>query len=164
MQTGDLQRMYVTSTTAGSIPLAAFIKVRTVTGPLMILRHNLYPASFVNADAAIGARSGEAIQALREVADKNLAPSMRVEYTELAFLQQLAGNTAMYAFLLAVILVFLVLAAQYESWALPLAVILVVPMCLLCSIAGVIFAGRTLTSSLRSVSWCWSAWPARTRF
>lgn len=144
MQTQDLQRMYVTSATAGSIPLAAFIKVRTVTGPLMILRHNLYPASFVNADAAIGASSGEAIQALREVADKNLAPSMRVEYTELAFLQQLAGNTAMYAFLLAVVLVFLVLAAQYESWALPLAVILVVPMCLLCSIAGVIFAGMDI--------------------
>lgn len=144
MQTQDLHRMYVTSSTAGSIPLAAFIQVRTVTGPLMILRHNLYPASFVNADAAIGASSGEAIQALREVADKNLAPSMRVEYTELAFLQQLAGNTAMYAFLLAVILVFLVLAAQYESWALPLAVILVVPMCLLCSIAGVIFAGMDI--------------------
>jgi multidrug efflux pump len=140
MQTQDLQRMYVTSTTAGSIPLASFVRVRTVTGPLMILRHNLYPASFVNADAAVGASSGEAIQALREVADRNLAPSMRVEYTELAFLQQLAGNTAMYAFLLAVVLVFLVLAAQYESWALPLAVILVVPMCLLCSIGGVIFA------------------------
>ena len=144
MQTQDLQRMYVTSNTAGSIPLAAFIRVRTVTGPLMILRHNLYPAVFVNADAAVGASSGEAIQALREVADKNLAPSMRVEYTELAFLQQLAGNTAMYAFLLAVVLVFLVLAAQYESWALPLAVILVVPMCLLCSIAGVIFAGMDI--------------------
>jgi multidrug efflux pump len=144
MQTQDLQRMYVTSNTAGSIPLASFVRVRTVTGPLMILRHNLYPASFVNADAAVGASSGEAIKALREVADKNLAPSMRVEYTELAFLQQLAGNTAMYAFLLAVILVFLVLAAQYESWALPLAVILVVPMCLLCSIAGVIFAGMDI--------------------
>ena len=69
---------------------------------------------------------------------------MRAEYTELAFLQQLAGNTAMYAFLLAVMLVFLVLAAQYESWALPLAVILVVPMCLLCSIVGVITAGMDI--------------------
>jgi multidrug efflux pump subunit AcrB len=64
-----------------------------------------------------------------------------VEYTELAFLQQLAGNTAMYAFLLAVVLVFLVLAAQYESWSLPLAVILVVPMCLLCAVVGVRMAG-----------------------
>ena len=91
-----------------------------------------------------GASSGEAIMHSRRVADQNLAPSMRAEYTELAFLQQLAGNTAMYAFLLAVVLVFLVLAAQYESWALPLAVILVVPMCLLCSIIGVITAGMDI--------------------
>ena len=140
MQTQDLQRMYVTSATAGSVPLASFIRIKPVTGPLMIIRHNLYQAAFVNADAAPGASSGEAIDALKKVADQNVAPSMRVEYTELAFLQQLAGNTAMYAFLLAVVLVFLVLAAQYESWALPLAVILVVPMCLLCSIIGVIAA------------------------
>jgi multidrug efflux pump len=144
METRDLQRMYVTSTSAGSVPLAAFVRVRTVTGPLMIIRHNLYQAAFVNADAEIGASSGEAIQALKDTADRNLAPSMRTEYTELAFLQQLAGNTAMYAFLLAVVLVFLVLAAQYESWSLPLAVILVVPMCLLCSIAGVIMAGMDI--------------------
>jgi multidrug efflux pump len=144
MQTQDLQRMYVTSSTAGSVPLSSFIRIKVVTGPLMIIRHNLYQAAFVNAEAAVGASSGEAIQALKDVADRNLAPSMRVEYTELAFLQQLAGNTAMYAFLLAVILVFLVLAAQYESWALPLAVILVVPMCLLCSVVGVIVAGMDI--------------------
>lgn len=144
MQTQDLQRMYVTSASAGSVPLASFIRITPVTGPLMIIRHNLYQSAFVNADAAVGASSGEAIEALKRIADENLAPSMRAEYTELAFLQQLAGNTAMYAFLLAVILVFLVLAAQYESWALPLAVILVVPMCLLCSIIGVITAGMDI--------------------
>ncbi|MFN9720889.1 MAG: efflux RND transporter permease subunit [Planctomycetota bacterium] len=144
MQTVDLQRMYVPAGNRGSIPLAGFVTPRTVTGPLMIIRHNLYPSAFVNADAAVGASSGEAITALKDAADRNLAPSMRAEYTELAYLQQMAGNTAMYAFLLAVILVFLVLAAQYESWALPLAVILVVPMCLLCSIAGVIMAGMDI--------------------
>ncbi len=144
MQTVDLQRMYVPTTNQTSIPLASFVTPRTVTGPLMIIRHNLYPSAFINADAAVGASSGEAITALKDVADRNLAPSMRAEYTELAYLQQMAGNTAMYAFLLAVILVFLVLAAQYESWALPLAVILVVPMCLLCSIAGVIMAGMDI--------------------
>jgi len=144
MGTQDLQRMYVNSATVGSVPMASFIRIRPVTGPLMIIRHNLYQAAFVNADAAVGASSGEAIAALKQVAEHNLAPSMRVEYTELAFLQQMAGNTAMYAFLLAVVLVFLVLAAQYESWALPLAVILVVPMCLLCSIVGVITAGMDI--------------------
>src|SRR5262249_55601320 len=71
---------------------------------------------------------------------QELPPSMRPEWTELALLQLQTGNTAMWVFVLAVVLVFLVLAAQYESWALPLAVILVVPMCLLCAIAGVQFA------------------------
>src|SRR5437667_10766784 len=69
---------------------------------------------------------------------------MRAEWTELALLQLQAGNTAMLAFVLAVVLVFLVLAAQYESWALPLAVILVVPLCLLCSVAGVLFTGKAV--------------------
>ena len=140
MRTEDLRRMYIRSSTAGSVPLASFIRVKSVPGPLMIYRHNLYPAAFVNADAASGVSSWEAITSLKDVADEQLAPSMKVEYTELAFLQQLAGNTAMYAFLLAVVLVFLVLAAQYESWSLPLAVILVVPMCLLCSVVGVVAA------------------------
>ena len=141
MRTDDLRRMYVRSPTAGSVPLASFVRVRSVPGPLMIYRHNLYPAAFVNADAASGVSSWEAITSLKSLAEQQLAPSMRVEYTELAFLQQLAGNTAMYAFLLAVVLVFLVLAAQYESWSLPLAVILVVPMCLLCAVVGVRAAG-----------------------
>ncbi|MFM7056491.1 MAG: efflux RND transporter permease subunit [Planctomycetota bacterium] len=144
MRTEDLQRMFVRSPAAGSVPLSAFIRVRPVPGPLMIYRHNLYPASFVNADARAGVSSGEAIEALSRAAERGLAPGMKVEYTELAFLQQLAGNTAMYAFLLAVVLVFLVLAAQYESWLLPLAVILVVPMCLLCSVAGVNWSGMDI--------------------
>src|SRR5207245_7509974 len=70
--------------------------------------------------------------------------SMRHEWTELALLQLQAGNTAMWVFFLAVVLVFLVLAAQYESWSLPLAVILVVPMCLLCSVAGVVLASMDI--------------------
>jgi multidrug efflux pump len=94
----------------------------------------------VNADIASGASSGQAIQRLEQIARANAVSGIRVEWTELALLQLMAGNTALYAFLLAVILVFLVLAAQYESWSLPLAVILVVPMCLLCSIAGVLVA------------------------
>ena len=88
----------------------------------------------------MGTSSGQAIEQLERIAKGQLVQSMHSTWTELAFLQLEAGNTAMYAFLLAVILVFLVLAAQYESWSLPLAVILVVPMCLLCSIAGVLFA------------------------
>src|SRR5437868_6288766 len=106
----------------------------------MLYRYNLYPVALVNANPAPGTSSGTAIEQLEKVARNNLGPSMRPEWTELALLQLKAGNTAMFAFVLAVVLVFLVLAAQYESWSLPLAVILVVPMCLLCSIAGVVFA------------------------
>ena len=78
---------------------------------------------------------------MQEIADKELPQSMASEWTDLAFLQLAAGNSAMYFFFLAVVFVFLVLAAQYESWKLPLAVILVVPMCLFCSVVGLQIAG-----------------------
>jgi multidrug efflux pump len=78
---------------------------------------------------------------MQEIADEQLPRTMAYEWTELTYLQLEAGNKAMFVFALAVMFVFLVLAAQYESWSLPLAVILVVPMCLLCSVSGVVFAG-----------------------
>ena len=140
MQPDDLKKLYVRSNHNTMVPLLTFAKIREVSGPVMLNRYNLYSAALVNADAPPGTSSGQAIGLLEDVARKNMLPSMRPEWTELAFLQLEAGNTAMYAFILAVVLVFLVLAAQYESWSLPLAVILVVPMCLLCSIAGVLVA------------------------
>src|SRR5439155_23134403 len=91
-----------------------------------------------------GYSSGQAIDQLETKIQNVLPPTMRQEWTELALLQLQTGNTAMYVFLLAVVLVFLVLAAQYESWSLPLAVILVVPMCLLCSVAGDNLAGMDI--------------------
>src|SRR5205823_5647809 len=109
-------------------------------GPVMVMRYNMYPSAAVHADAGPDTSSGQAIAGLEQLANAELPQSMRTEWTELALLQLQTGNTAMWVFLLAVVLVFLVLAAQYESWTLPLAVILVVPMCLLCSIAGVVFA------------------------
>jgi multidrug efflux pump subunit AcrB len=140
MEGDDLARLYVKSDRARMVPLMSFAKLRQVSGPVMLNRYNLYSAAAVNADAAPGTSSGQAIDLLEKVAQGNVIQSMRPEWTELALLQLQAGNTAMYAFLLAVVLVFLVLAAQYESWSLPLAVILVVPMCLLCSVFGVIVA------------------------
>jgi multidrug efflux pump len=140
MQADDLSRLYVKSERERMVPLMSFAKIRQVSGPVMLNRYNLYSAATINADAAPGTSSGQAIDLLEKVAKSNVIQSMRPEWTELALLQLQAGNTAMYAFLLAVVLVFLVLAAQYESWSLPLAVILVVPMCLLCSVFGVIVA------------------------
>lgn len=132
----DLRLLKVRNEHGGMVPLASVVRVRESRGPLLLYRYNLYPAAAVNLDAAPGTSSGEAIKTMEAAADQNLLSGMRWEWTELAQLQVGASDTAMYAFVLAVVLVFLVLAAQYESWALPMAVIFVVPMCLLCSIYG----------------------------
>jgi multidrug efflux pump subunit AcrB len=124
----------------GMVPFGTVAKLRTVNGPVLVLRYNMYRSAAVNGNAAPGVSSSQAIEAMDEAARPVLPRSMRAEWTELALLQLKTGNTAMVAFVLAVVLAFLVLAAQYESWSLPLAVILVVPMCLLFSIAGVLAA------------------------
>jgi multidrug efflux pump len=119
------------------VPLATLAQARPISGPAMVVRYNMYPAAPINGGVAAGTSSGRAIQVIGRLADETLPPAMAFQWTELTYMQILAGGTAMIVFGLAVVLVFLVLAAQYESWSLPLAVILVVPMCLLCSIAGV---------------------------
>jgi multidrug efflux pump len=139
-----LKQLKVKNDKGGMTPLMAFSRVRESSGPMMVVRYNMYPAAMVNGNPAKGTSSGQAIQMMDEVSRANMAPSMRAEWTEIALLQQQAGDRAMFAFLLAVVLVFLVLAAQYESWALPLAVILVVPMCLLCAVAGVVIAKQDI--------------------
>jgi len=140
----DLNRLKVRNSHGDMVPLASVMTLRESTGPVMLLRYNLYSSAAINANAGPGASSGQAIARMQEIAQQGIVQGMRTEWTELALLQLQAGNTAMYAFLLAVVLVFLVLAAQYESWALPLAVILVVPMCLLCSIGGVLMTGMDI--------------------
>src|SRR5262249_40294342 len=97
-------------------------------------------AAAVHADAGPGTSSGQAIARLEEITDDQLPQAMRPEWTELAYLQLQTGDTAMWVFVLAVALVFLVLAAPYPSWSLPLAVILVVPLCLLCAVSGILIA------------------------
>ena len=109
-----------------------------------------------------GVSTGDAIKTIDQLAGETLPLSMKAEWTELMFMQIRAGNTALYVFLLSVVCVFLALAALYESWTLPLAVILVVPLCLLCSVAGVLFTNRDVNISCRSAWWCWSGWRART--
>ncbi len=121
----------------GMVPIGALADVREVNGPLILTRYNMYPAAAINGSPAPGVSSRQAIDLMEQLADQELLPAMRCEWTEMAYLELQAGNTAMIIFALAVVMVFLVLAAQYESWSLPLAVILVVPMCLLSAIAGV---------------------------
>jgi hydrophobe/amphiphile efflux-1 (HAE1) family protein len=122
------------------IPLGTVATVRDSSGPVMVTRYNLYPAAAISGNSLPGVSSGTVIRTMDHLADQVLPQSMTAEWTELTLLQILAGNTAIYAFGGAVLLVFLVLAFLYESWSQPLAVILVVPMCLLCAIAGVALA------------------------
>jgi multidrug efflux pump subunit AcrB len=136
-QIEDLKQLKIRSERGVMVPLAALAGIREVPGPVMVSRYNMYPAAAINGVPAPGVSSGQAIQKMEDLVRHEIPQSMRFEWTELALLQLQTGATAMYVFVLAVVLVFLVLAAQYESWSLPLAVILVVPMCLLCSVAGV---------------------------
>jgi multidrug efflux pump len=139
-QVEDVRRLKVRNARGGMVPLGALASVREEAGPLILMRYNMYPAAFINGGAAPGVSSGETIARVQQLARRHLPPSMAYEWTEMSFLEQQAGNTAMVLFALSVVMVFLVLAAQYESWALPLAIILVVPLCLLSALVGVALA------------------------
>jgi hydrophobe/amphiphile efflux-1 (HAE1) family protein len=135
-------KIRVRNATGQTVPLGSFTTVRDTTGPFRVPRHNLYPAAELDASALPGTSQGQVIAALEKLAKETLPEGISYEWTTLAFQQIRAGNTAIFAFLLAVVFVFLVLAAQYESLTLPLAVILIVPMCLVAAITGVIWRGQ----------------------
>ncbi|MGH8056747.1 MAG: efflux transporter outer membrane subunit, partial [Candidatus Entotheonellia bacterium] len=121
--------------------LGSLVEIRRTTGPDRVLRYNMYPAAEINGDTAPGFGSGQAIGTMERLAAEVLPSGMGFEWTDLAYQQILAGNVALFIFPICVLFVFLVLAAQYESWVLPLAIILIVPMCLLSAIAGVWLRG-----------------------
>src|SRR5262249_44662570 len=137
----DIQRLQVRSSQGQMVRLGTLLSPRDTSGPVMVLRYNLYSAATITGDAAPGASSGQAMKLMQQIAAEEIPSSTATDWTELGYLQSQAGNVALFGFGLSVLFVFLVLAAQYESWSLPLAVILVVPMCLLCSVAGVQLAG-----------------------
>ena len=120
-----------------AVPLGSVLNIERITGPSRVERYNLYPAAAVDGDTAPGFSSGQAIATVGRLARDDLPDGFGFEWTTLAYQQILAGNTAALIFPLCLLFVFLILAAQYESWTLPLAIILVVPMCLLCALAGV---------------------------
>ena len=137
----DVLKIRVRNTSGDTVPLGSFTTVRNISGPYRVPRYNLYPAAELDGDAAPGFSQGQAIEIMEKLAAETLPDGFGYEWTTLAFQQFRAGNTAMFAFVLAVVFVFLVLAAQYESLTLPLAVILIVPMCLVAAIIGVILRG-----------------------
>jgi multidrug efflux pump len=140
----DINPLQVRNQWGQMVLLGTVVKLREVGGPVYVTRYNLSAAATITGSLAPGASTGNAIHEIDRLSHETLPLSMQGEWTEIMFMQIRAGNTAMYVFGLAVVCVFLALAALYESWALPLAVILVVPLCLLCSVTGVLFTHRSV--------------------
>jgi hydrophobe/amphiphile efflux-1 (HAE1) family protein len=138
----DVLQIRVRNATGQTVPIGAFTTVSDRSGPFRVPRYNLYPAAEVDGAAAPGYSQGQAIAIMEQIAKEALPDGFSYEWTTLAFQQLRAGNTAVFAFGLAVVFVFLVLAAQFESLTLPLAVILIVPMCLVAAITGVLIRGQ----------------------
>jgi multidrug efflux pump len=141
----DIRQLQVRNNRGQMIRLATLMDVRNTSGPVAVMRYNMYSSTAITGHPAPGTSSGQAIAMMQQIADEELPRSMASDWTELAFMELQQGGTAIGIFVLAVVFVFLVLAAQYESWKLPLAVILVVPMCLLCSLVGVNLAGMDVS-------------------
>ena len=140
----QVRQLKVRNSDGKMVPLGSVAEIKPVGGPALVIRYNGVTAAAVNGGSLPGVSSGTVINTIDKVAQDVLPQGMNTQWTELTLLQIRAGNTAIIVFALAVVLVFLVLAAQYESLSLPLAVILVVPMCLLCSTIGVALAGMDI--------------------
>ena len=137
----DVQSLRTRSTANEMVPLGSVATFQEITGPYRVPRYNLFPAAEVQGATLPGFSTGQAIGAMERILATNLPSGFGFEWTEIALQEKIAGNTATIAFSLAVMFVFLLLAAQYESVLLPLAVILIVPMCLLAAISGVLLRG-----------------------
>ena len=137
----DIANLKTRNARGDMVPIGSVATFRDLTGPYRVPRNNLYPAAELQGSTLPGFSTGQAIAAMERLAAEVLPDGFAFEWTELAYQEKLAGNTAIYVFLASVVFVFLFLAAQYESWLLPLAVILIVPMCLLAAISGVLFRG-----------------------
>jgi hydrophobic/amphiphilic exporter-1 (mainly G- bacteria), HAE1 family len=141
MRAEDIKRLEVRNVSGRMIPIGTFAKVESDGGPQIIPRYNLYPTASINGQAALGFSSGQAMALMEQMAARKLPSSMGYDWTGMSFQEKRVGGQAVFVFALAVLFVYLVLAAQYESWLLPAAVILVVPLALLGTVAAVAIRG-----------------------
>ena len=137
----DIANLKTRSASGAMVPIGSVANLREDSGPSRIVRYNLFPAAELQGQPAAGVSSGEALQVMEGMAAKTLPQGFSYEWTELALQQKQAGSGAALIFVMSVVFVFLVLAAQYEAFTLPMAVILIVPMCLLAAILGVNIRG-----------------------
>lgn len=141
MQPEDIGRLQVRNGAGQMLPLSTLVSAEAASGPDRVIRYNGYPSADITGGPAPGVSSGEAVANMERIANETLPDGMTFEWTDLTYQQQLAGNTALIIFPLSVLLAYLILAAQYSSWTLPLAVLLIVPMCVLSAVAGVWVTG-----------------------
>jgi multidrug efflux pump len=141
LQPEQIHRLETRSASGAMVPLGSLVTVGRGYGPDQVMHYNGFPAAEINGGPAPGVSSGQAQAAMAALLQRELPPGMTFEWTELAYQQQIAGNAILIAFPLCVLLVYIVLAALYESWTLPLSVILIVPMTLLSALAGVWLTG-----------------------
>jgi HAE1 family hydrophobic/amphiphilic exporter-1 len=138
LEPDDIRRLYVRNNQGKMVPVGTLADVRFETGPALITLYNLYPAAPINGQAAPGYSSGQALKLMENMAEQKLPPDMGYEWTGMAYQEKLLGSEAIFVFALASLMVFLVLAAQYESWTDPAAVILVVPLAMLGTVLALI--------------------------
>ncbi|MEO0996303.1 MAG: efflux RND transporter permease subunit, partial [Pseudomonadota bacterium] len=137
----DILRLRARNTEGEMVPLGTVADIRLATGPDRIVRHNLYTATEIQGNTAPGVSTGDALQAMEGLAGELLPNGLSFEWTELAYQETAAGNVGILVFPLSVLFVFLLLTAQYESWSLPLAIVLIVPLCILFALTGVWLRG-----------------------
>jgi len=137
----DLMGLKARNSAGEMVPVGSVADLKSVTVPYRVPRYNLYPAAEVQGVAAPGVATGTALHRMEELAAQVLPPGIGFEWTEIAYQQQQKGTPTFLVFGAAALFVFLVLAAKYESWKMPLAVVLIVPMCLLASVTGLMFRG-----------------------
>jgi multidrug efflux pump len=141
IQPESIGQLYTRNNKNQMVPLATLMDVEETTGPDKVMHYNIYPSAEISGSTLPGVSSGQAIDVMQTLADQTLPSQFGYEWTELSLQEILAGNSALYIFPLCALFVFLVLAAQYESWSLPLSIILIVPMCLFAAITGVYIRG-----------------------
>ncbi|QDT57077.1 Efflux pump membrane transporter BepE [Caulifigura coniformis] len=137
----DIKRLEVRTDAGEMVPIGTFATVKVSTGPQMIPRYNLYPSVTINGNASPGVSSGQAMALMEQMASEKLPPGMGYEWSSMSYQEKKVSGQAFYVFGMAVLMVYLVLAAQYENWFLPAAVILVVPLALLGTVAAVAIRG-----------------------
>jgi len=140
----DIGRLRTRNASGETVPLGSLVSLRTTSGPDRVVRHNLYPTAEVQVGTLTGTSSGQTLASAERLAARTLPPGIGFEWTELAFQQTQTSNLGLLVFPLSVLFVFLVLAAQYESWTLPLAIVLIVPLCMLFAIAALLLRGMDI--------------------